>query len=114
MQAMGQVEARIHNPSSLRGLFNYFWCRTALRWAVTTTVVATLLVAASTARASSTFEEYEGRLISSIEITFEGSPADAKSTQKSTQKAQSRAGAEAAGAFLAARALRGETARTFA
>ena len=32
--------------------------------------------APQTAWASSTFEEYEGRLISSIEITFEGSPPD--------------------------------------
>src|SRR5437773_2183318 len=32
--------------------------------------------APQTARASSTFEEYEGRLIGSIEITFEGSPPD--------------------------------------
>src|SRR5437867_3897504 len=32
--------------------------------------------APQTARGASTFEEYEGRLISSIEITFEGSPAD--------------------------------------
>src|SRR5712664_2660409 len=39
-------------------------------------LIATLLAAPKTARASSTFEDYEGRLISSIEITFEGSPPD--------------------------------------
>jgi len=35
-----------------------------------------VLVAGVTAQASSTPDDYEGRLISSIEITFEGSPAD--------------------------------------
>src|SRR6266478_1635965 len=60
----------------LRGLFNYFLYRTALRSVLTTAVVASLLAAGSIARASSTFEDYEGRLISSIEITFEGSPPD--------------------------------------
>src|SRR3989442_11938104 len=80
----------------LRGLFNYFLCKTTLRSVflckttlrsvflckttlrsvLITAVVATLLVVGSTAQASSTFEDYEGRLISSIEITFEGSPPD--------------------------------------
>jgi len=35
-----------------------------------------LLSICSSANASSTFEEYEGRLIRAIEITFEGSPSD--------------------------------------
>src|SRR3989442_1945734 len=70
----------------LRGLFNYFLCKTTLRSVflckttlrsvLITAVVATLLVVGSTAQPSSTFEDYEGRLISSIEITFEGSPPD--------------------------------------
>jgi outer membrane protein insertion porin family len=47
------------------------------RWFVAVAVVAaTTLSLASSARAGKTFEEYEGRLISAIEITFEGSPAD--------------------------------------
>lgn len=40
-------------------------------------LVATVLLASVSARASSTFAQYEGRLISSVEIAFEGSPADA-------------------------------------
>ena len=39
-------------------------------------VLATTLGLGSNAQASKTFEEYEGRLITAIEITFEGSPAD--------------------------------------
>jgi len=39
-------------------------------------VIATILATPQTTNASSTFEEYEGRTISSIEITFEGSPPD--------------------------------------
>ncbi|MBC8032208.1 MAG: BamA/TamA family outer membrane protein [Pyrinomonadaceae bacterium] len=39
-------------------------------------LISILLVAFVSAEAASTFEEYEGRLIRSIEITFEGSPAD--------------------------------------
>ena len=34
------------------------------------------LAFSSAARASSTFEEYEGRQITAIEVAFEGSPAD--------------------------------------
>ncbi len=37
---------------------------------------ATLFSAMLTVQAGSTFAEYEGRLITSVEITFEGSPAD--------------------------------------
>ncbi len=40
------------------------------------TNVCILLLAFSSSSAASLFEEYEGRLIRSIEITFEGSPAD--------------------------------------
>src|SRR5687767_5295340 len=36
----------------------------------------TLLMAVGPARASSTFAEYEGRLITAVEISFEGSPVD--------------------------------------
>ncbi len=39
-------------------------------------LVATLLAAPRTMVAASNFEDYEGRLITSIEVTFEGSPAD--------------------------------------
>jgi len=39
-------------------------------------LVAAVLIVFPAARASSTFEEYEGRLITAIEIVFEGSPAD--------------------------------------
>ena len=39
-------------------------------------LTAALLFAAQQAQAGSTFQEYEGRLISSVEIAFEGSPAD--------------------------------------
>ena len=39
-------------------------------------LTATMLLAVGTARAGSTFAEYEGRLISAVEITFEGSAAD--------------------------------------
>src|SRR5882762_3284632 len=39
-------------------------------------LTATMFLVVGMARASSTFAEYEGRLISSVEITFEGSPAD--------------------------------------
>jgi outer membrane protein insertion porin family len=39
-------------------------------------LISVLLVTFFNARAASTFEDYEGRLIRSIEITFEGSPAD--------------------------------------
>src|SRR4030095_14722297 len=35
-----------------------------------------LLLAFASAQAGSTFDEYEGRTITSVEITFEGSPAD--------------------------------------
>ena len=46
-------------------------------WFLTFAVVAVAMLSLSlTARASSTFEEYEGRLITAIEITFEGSPAE--------------------------------------
>ncbi len=39
-------------------------------------LIATLLLTAGDVHASSTFEEYEGRPITSIEVTFEGSAAD--------------------------------------
>lgn len=39
-------------------------------------LTAALLCAVIEARAGSTFQEYEGRLVSVVEITFEGSPAD--------------------------------------
>ncbi len=39
-------------------------------------VLTVLLLTPLIVRASSTFAEYEGRLISAVEITFEGSPAD--------------------------------------
>jgi outer membrane protein assembly factor BamA len=39
-------------------------------------LAAIVLLTLVNARASSTFAEYEGRLISSVEVTFEGSPAD--------------------------------------
>jgi outer membrane protein insertion porin family len=39
-------------------------------------LTATMLLAVGTARAGSTFAQYEGRLISAVEITFEGSAAD--------------------------------------
>jgi outer membrane protein assembly factor BamA len=39
-------------------------------------LISILLAVFVNASASSTFEEYEGRLISSIEVTFEGSPPD--------------------------------------
>jgi outer membrane protein insertion porin family len=60
----------------LCGLFNYLSGTTALRSVLTTAVVTTLLAAGSTASASSNFDDYEGRLITSIEIAFEGSPSD--------------------------------------
>jgi outer membrane protein insertion porin family len=40
-------------------------------------LISILLAGFVTAAAASSFEEYEGRLISSIEITFDGSPPDA-------------------------------------
>ena len=39
-------------------------------------LTATMLLAVVNARANPTFAEYEGRLVSSVEIAFEGSPAD--------------------------------------
>jgi outer membrane protein assembly factor BamA len=39
-------------------------------------LTATVLLAVVSAQAGSTFEEYEGRKISSVEITFAGSPSD--------------------------------------
>jgi outer membrane protein insertion porin family len=39
-------------------------------------LTASLLLAFASAQAGSTFDEYEGRTITSVEITFEGSPAD--------------------------------------
>ena len=46
------------------------------RFLSTVFLTATLLLAFVSAQAGSTFEEYEGRTIASVEITFEGSPAD--------------------------------------
>jgi outer membrane protein assembly factor BamA len=43
---------------------------------LSTMVLATVVLAPSTVRAGSLFDEYEGRPISAVEITFEGSPAD--------------------------------------
>lgn len=49
----------------------------ALRFPSAIFLTAMMLLAVATARAGSTFAEYEGRLISAVEVTFEGSPADA-------------------------------------
>jgi len=46
------------------------------RFLSTVFLIATVLLAFVSAQAGSTFAEYEGRLITSVEITFEGSPAD--------------------------------------
>jgi outer membrane protein insertion porin family len=46
------------------------------RFLSTVFLTATVLLAFVSAQAGSTFAEYEGRLITSVEITFEGSPAD--------------------------------------
>ena len=39
-------------------------------------LIATMLIALVSVEARSTFAEYEGRLITSVEVTFEGSPSD--------------------------------------
>ena len=46
------------------------------RFLSTVCLTATVLLAFASAQAGSTFDEYEGRPITSVEITFEGSPAD--------------------------------------
>jgi outer membrane protein insertion porin family len=46
------------------------------RFLSTVFLTASVLLAFVSAQAGSTFEEYEGRPISSVEVTFEGSPAD--------------------------------------
>ena len=46
------------------------------RFLSTVCLTATVLLAFASAQAGSTFDEYEGRRITSVEITFEGSPAD--------------------------------------
>jgi outer membrane protein insertion porin family len=48
----------------------------ARQFRVAALLSAVLLFAAQNTQAGVTFQEYEGRLISSVEITFEGSPAD--------------------------------------
>ena len=47
------------------------------RFSKTVFLTAMVLLAFASAQAGSTFDEYEGRTITSVEITFEGSPADA-------------------------------------
>ncbi len=46
------------------------------RFPKTVFLTAMVLLAFASAQAGSTFDEYEGRTITSVEITFEGSPAD--------------------------------------
>ena len=46
------------------------------RFLKTVFLTAMVLLAFASAQAGSTFDEYEGRTIASVEITFEGSPAD--------------------------------------
>ena len=46
------------------------------RFPKTVFLTAIVLLAFASAQAGSTFDEYEGRTITSVEITFEGSPAD--------------------------------------
>ena len=48
--------------------------KSRLLWTVF--LISILLTAFANARAGSTFDEYEGRQISSVEVTFEGSPTD--------------------------------------
>ena len=51
-------------------------------------LTATVLLVSVSGRAGSTFAEYEGRLITAVEITFEGSPADqAAEAEKNNQEA---------------------------
>jgi len=46
------------------------------RFPKTVFLTVMVLLAFASAQAGSTFDEYEGRTITSVEITFEGSPAD--------------------------------------
>ena len=46
------------------------------RFPKTVFLTVIVLLAFASAQAGSTFDEYEGRTITSVEITFEGSPAD--------------------------------------
>jgi outer membrane protein insertion porin family len=46
------------------------------RFLSTAVLMATVLLAFASVQARETFAEYEGRMISSVEITFEGSPSD--------------------------------------
>jgi outer membrane protein assembly factor BamA len=77
---MGLAEARTDNQRQLkqrrhgtpRALVQQFLSAVFL----TAPALLVMLLAVVCAQASSTFAEYEGRLISSVEVTFEGSPAD--------------------------------------
>lgn len=63
---------RHRGPQRLHRGFLFFDYGHALR----TVILFSILLVGFVVAAASTFEDYEGRLITSIEVTFEGSPAD--------------------------------------
>jgi outer membrane protein insertion porin family len=75
MRFQGRARLARYISAGLTGL-DLLSRRTAFRSTLAAAAVAILLVVSSTTWASSNFEDYEGRVISAIEIAFEGSPPD--------------------------------------
>ncbi|HKO98420.1 MAG TPA: POTRA domain-containing protein [Pyrinomonadaceae bacterium] len=77
---MGQAEAGNHNQVELGHVREKLTGRSLLRlrraFLAIAFSLAAILALNMPARAGSTFEEYEGRVISAIEVVFEGSTAD--------------------------------------